>query len=120
VSAPADIEMLIAPGVSASWFGCKTELDRSRQAIVSFLQYWRECCTATLSVRVLRATNLHIRIDAKRQALDALDVQPGRASPEVGNGGDPEIEPTIEAPKASRHNHVTVLTLSGSPAHVKP
>jgi hypothetical protein len=33
----------------------------------------------------------HIRIDAKRQALDALDVQRGRVLPAsgYGNGGDP-------------------------------
>jgi hypothetical protein len=56
----------------------------------------------------------HIRIDAKRQARDALDVQRGRVLPEAGNGngGDPqnaEIKkrPSM-CPKASRHSHVTV------------
>ena len=61
----------------------------------------------------------HIRIDAKRQALDALDVQRGRVLPEAGNGngngGDPKIEAIIEVPESvtsqSRHS----LTLSGSP-----
>jgi hypothetical protein len=43
----------------------------------------------------------HIRIDAKRQALDALDVQRGRVLPEAGNGncGAPqnaEIEAIVE------------------------
>ena len=45
----------------------------------------------------------HIRIDAKRQALDAMDVQRGRVLPEAGNGGDPqdpEIEAIIEAPES--------------------
>ena len=63
----------------------------------------------------------HIRIDAKRQALDALDVQRGRVLPEAGNGngGDPEIGAIIEVPESvtsqSRHS----LTLSGSPPHGK-
>ena len=63
-----------------------------------------------------------IRIDAKRQALDALDVQRGRVLPVTGNGngaepdsGDAEIEAIIEVPDSvtsqSRHS----LTLSGSP-----
>ena len=62
----------------------------------------------------------HIRIDAKRQALDALDVQRGRVLPEAGNGGAPEsgdaeIEAIIEVPESvtsqSRHS----LVLQGSP-----
>ena len=62
----------------------------------------------------------HIRIDAKRQALDALDVQRGRVLPEVGNGngGDsrnPEIKAVIDVPESvtsqSRHS----LLLQGSP-----
>jgi len=46
---------------------------------------------------------------AFRQGLD-LDVQRGRVLPEGanGNGGDRKIEANIEAPKALRHNHVTV------------
>jgi hypothetical protein len=66
----------------------------------------------------------HIRIDAKRQALDALDVQRGRVLPEAGegNGGDPQnvhIKAMIDVPESvtsqSRHS----LTLSGSPPHGK-
>ena len=68
----------------------------------------------------------HIRIDAKRQALDALDMQRGRVVPATRNenGGDPEggdvkIEAIIEVPDSvtsqSRHS----LTLSGSPPHGK-
>ena len=56
--------------------------------------------TGHLSRRMLEHCS-HIRIDAKRQALDALDVQRGRVLPEAGNGngGDPqdaEIEAIIE------------------------
>ena len=62
----------------------------------------------------------HIRIDAKRQALDALDVQRGRVLPEAGNGngGGPqnaEIKAIIDVPESvtsqSRHS----LALSGNP-----
>ena len=62
----------------------------------------------------------HIRIDAKRQALDALDVQRGRVLPGAGNGngGDPqnaEIKAVIDVPESvtsqSRHS----LLLQGSP-----
>src|SRR6266545_7566784 len=64
----------------------------------------------------------HIRIDAKRQALDALDVQRGRVLPVTDNGngddpecGDAEIEAIIEVPDSvtsqSRHS----LLLQGSP-----
>jgi len=64
-----------------------------------------------------------IRIDAKRQALDALDVQRGRVLPVTVNvngadpedGGDGEIEAIIEVPDSvtsqSRHS----LLLQGSP-----
>ena len=63
-----------------------------------------------------------IRIDAKRQALDALDVQRGRVLPVTGNGngadpegGDAEIEAIIQVPNSvtsqSRHS----LLLQGSP-----
>lgn len=42
----------------------------------------------------------HIRIDAKRQALDALDEQRGREEPEAGSeADDTEIETIIEAGK---------------------
>ena len=62
----------------------------------------------------------HIRIDAKRQALDALDVHRGRVLPEAGSGGDPQdpaIEAIIEVAESvtsqSRHS----LVLRGSPPH---
>jgi hypothetical protein len=82
-----------------------------------------ESITGHLSRRMLEHYS-HIRIDAKRQALDALDVQRGRVLPDAGNGGAPEngdaeIEAIIEAPESvtsqSRHS----LTLSGSPPHGK-
>ena len=66
----------------------------------------------------------HIRIDAKRQALDALDVHRGTVLPAKGNGNgsdpqEPEIQAIVEVPKnvtsQSRHS----LTLSGSPPHGK-
>src|SRR5256885_10990174 len=44
-----------------------------------------ESITGHLSRRMLEHYS-HIRIDAKRQALDALDVQRGRVLPEAGNG----------------------------------
>src|SRR5437667_7770225 len=79
-----------------------------------------ESITGHLSRRMLEHYS-HIRIDAKRQALDALDVQRGRVLPEAGNGngGDAKIEAIIEVPESvtsqSRHS----LTLSGSPPHGK-
>src|SRR5258708_1945054 len=78
-----------------------------------------ESITGHLSRRMLERYS-HIRIDAKRQALDALDVQRGRVLPEAGNGnGDPKIDAIIEVPESvtsqSRHS----LTLSGSPPHGK-
>src|SRR5437879_11244971 len=66
----------------------------------------------------------HIRIDAKRQALDALDAQRGRVLPANGNGNadgpqNAEIKAIIHVPERvtsqSRHS----LTLSGSPPHGK-
>jgi integrase len=48
-----------------------------------------ESITGHLSRRMLEHYS-HIRIDAKRQALDALDVQRGRVLPVTGNGGDPQ------------------------------
>jgi hypothetical protein len=69
-----------------------------------------------------RPHRLHIRIDAKRQALDALDVERGRELGATDNGGDRqegEIETIVEVPETvtsqSRHS----LTLSGSPRHGK-
>jgi Phage integrase family len=82
-----------------------------------------ESITGHLSRRMLEHYS-HIRIDAKRQALDALDVQRGHVLPEArnGNGGDPqnaEIKAIIDVPEnvtsQSRHS----LTLSGSPPHGK-
>ena len=80
-----------------------------------------ESITGHLSRRMLEHYS-HIRIDAKRQALDALDVQRGRVLPVMGNGdgahpedGDAEIEAIIEVPdnvtSQSRHS----LLLQGSP-----
>jgi len=80
-----------------------------------------ESITGHLSRRMLEHYS-HIRIDAKRQALDALDVQRGRVLPVTGNGngadpegGDAEIEAIIEVPNSvtsqSRHS----LLLQGSP-----
>ena len=72
-----------------------------------------ESITGHLSRRMLEHYS-HIRIDAKRQALDALDVHRGTVLPAKGNGNgsDPQ-EPEIRgdrggAAKTSRHNHVTV------------
>jgi hypothetical protein len=82
-----------------------------------------ESITGHLSRRMLEHYS-HIRIDAKRQALDALDVQRGRVLPKAGNGGDSEsgngdIDAIVEVPESvtsqSRHS----LTLSGSPPHGK-
>ena len=78
-----------------------------------------ESITDHLSRRMLEHYS-HIRIDAKRQALDALDVQRGRVLPEAGNGngGHPqsaEIKAVIDVPEGvtsqSRHS----LLLQGSP-----
>jgi len=71
-----------------------------------------ESITGHLSRRMLEHYS-HIRLDAKRQALDALDVQRGRVLPKAGNGGDSETARgrsmrLSRCPKASRHNHVTV------------
>jgi integrase len=82
-----------------------------------------ESITGHLSRRMLEHYS-HIRIDAKRQALDALDLQRGRVLPEArnGNGGDPQnadIKTIIDVPDSvtsqSRHS----LTLSGSPPRGK-
>ena len=78
-----------------------------------------ESISGHLSRRMLEHYS-HIRIDAKRQALDALDVQRGRVLPEAGdgNGGDPqnaEIKTVTDVPESvtsqSRHS----LLLSGLP-----
>ena len=78
-----------------------------------------ESITGHLSRRMLEHYS-HIRIDAKRQALDALDAQRGRVLPANGNGNadgpqNAEIKAIIDVPDSvtsqSRHS----LTLSGSP-----
>jgi Phage integrase family len=78
-----------------------------------------ESITGHLSRRMLEHYS-HIRSDAKRQALDALDVQRGRVLPEPGNGngGDPqnaEMKAIIDVRESvtsqSRHS----LLLQGSP-----
>jgi hypothetical protein len=76
-----------------------------------------ESITGDLSRRMLEHYS-HIRIDAKRQALDALDVR-GRVLPATNNGDDApqnsQIKTIIDVPESvtsqSRHS----LTLSGSP-----
>ena len=82
-----------------------------------------ESISGHLSRRMLEHYS-HIRIDAKRQALDALDVQRGRVLPVTGSGtgngadaegGDAEIEAIIAVSDSvtsqSRHS----LLLQGSP-----
>src|SRR5436190_21080793 len=82
-----------------------------------------ESITGHLSRRMLEHYS-HIRIEAKRQALDALDAQRGRVLPATGtgtgngadaDGGDAQIEAIIEVPDSvtsqSRHS----LLLQGSP-----
>jgi hypothetical protein len=82
-----------------------------------------ESITGHLSRRMLEHYS-HIRIDAKRQALDALDVQRGRVLPVTGhgNGGDPqnaEIKAIIDVPESAASQSRHSLTLSGSPPHGK-
>ena len=53
----------------------------------------------------------HIRIDAKRQALDGLDNLRRGGDGANGNGkpaNDAEIETIWRLPTTSRHSHVTV------------
>jgi hypothetical protein len=50
---------------------------------------------------------LRIQINAKRLALDALDVQRGRVLAEVDNGGDRRSRRLSMFPNASRHGRVT-------------
>ncbi len=80
-----------------------------------------ESITGHLSRRMLEHYS-HIPIDAKRQALDALNAQRGRVLPSSGNGNgdgsqaqDAEIKAVVDVPDSvasqSRHS----LTLSGSP-----
>ena len=70
-----------------------------------------ESISGHLSRRMLEHYS-HIRMDAKRQALDALD-QARRAAGGNGNGdenkaNDAAIEAVVEVPDDSRHSHVTV------------
>jgi Phage integrase family len=73
-----------------------------------------ESITGHLSRRMLEHYS-HIRIDAKRQALDALDMQRGRVLPVTGNGNgangngdDAEIEAIVDVSDSvtsqSRHS----------------
>jgi hypothetical protein len=77
-----------------------------------------ESITGHLSRRMLEHDS-HIRIDAKRQALDTLNVQRGRVLPDPGNGngGDSEIEAIIEVPESVTSQSRYSLTLSGSTPH---
>ena len=95
---------------------CGTQSSRSSRR-------WVLSITGHLSRRMLEHYS-HIRIDAKRQALDALDVQRGRVLPAAGNGNggvpqNAEIKAIIDVPESvtSRSRHS--LTLSGSPPHGK-
>src|SRR5260370_21335174 len=80
-----------------------------------------ESITGHLSRRMLEHYS-HIRIDAKRQALDALDVQRGRVLPEAGNGngGGPQdagTKATIDVagwPTSPSRHH---FAFSRSPHH---
>src|SRR5437667_4876111 len=78
-----------------------------------------ESITGHLSRRMLEHYS-HIRIDAKRQALDALDVQRGRVLPKwatatAATRRTPKSRPVIDVPESvtsqSRHS----LVLQGSP-----
>ena len=80
-----------------------------------------ESISGHLSRRMLEHYS-HIRIDAKRQALDALDTLRRGGDAANGNGkpaSDAEIETIVEVAddltSQSRHS----LTLSGSPPHDK-
>ncbi len=80
-----------------------------------------ESITGHLSRRMLEHYS-HIRIDAKRQALDALDVQRGRVLPVTDNGngddpecGDAEIEAIIDVPESATSQSRHSLLLQGSP-----
>jgi hypothetical protein len=68
-----------------------------------------ESITGHLSRRMLEHYS-HIRIDAKRLALDALDEQRGRVLPEANGGDDHEIETIIET---GENLNVTVTSQFG-------
>ena len=78
-----------------------------------------ESISGHLSRRMLEHYS-HIRIDAKRQALDALDVQRGARLPQTatasgGANDDRNRRRSSRSPTTSRHSHVTVCFCSGSP-----
>jgi hypothetical protein len=75
-----------------------------------------ESITGHLSRRMLEHYS-HIRIDAKCQALDALDVQRGRVLPEAGDGGDPTSEIPCVAGEASRER---VAANGAAPSGAEP
>ena len=85
-------------------------------AEMSVADHVLESTSDQLSRRMLEHYS-HIRIDAKRQALDAQDEQHGRVLPQDNSGEDCEIDAIIETcedlTSQSRHS----LTLSGSPPH---
>ena len=69
-----------------------------------------ESISGHLSRRMLEHYS-HIRIDAKRQALDALDVQRGRVLPEAGNGNGGAIDAEIAGDyRDARQRHVTITS----------
>ena len=77
-----------------------------------------ESISGHLSRRMLEHYS-HIRIDAKRQALDALDAA-RRATAHNGDGNgdgadETEIQRSSRSATTSRHSHVTVCVLRGSP-----
>jgi hypothetical protein len=77
-----------------------------------------ESISGHLSRRMLEHYS-HIRIDAKRQAPDALDAARRNAAPNGNGDGDSskgkeerqtraELTPSSRCPASSRHSHVTV------------
>lgn len=78
-----------------------------------------ESISGHLSRRMLEHYS-HIRIDAKRQALDALDEQRGREKPEAEvEADDTEIETIVDADEALTSQLRHSLLLSGDPPHGK-
>jgi integrase len=80
-----------------------------------------ESITGHLSRRMLEHYS-HIRIDAKRQALDALDAQRRHVLPSNGNGNDDgnqaldvEIKAVVDVPESATSQSRHSLVLSGSP-----
>jgi len=79
-----------------------------------------ESISGHLSRRMLEHYS-HIRIDAKRQALDALDAQRGCVLPALGangsggNGDGAEIRAVVDLPEQVSHRSRHSLVLPGSP-----